>query len=68
MPVKQSLDGPACHAAAAEAHTLKRTLSVWNCFTLGFSVVSPVVGLYAIFGVQNLVTGGGWILALALCL
>ncbi|HVW64142.1 MAG TPA: hypothetical protein VHB01_03940, partial [Nitrosospira sp.] len=49
----------------ASSHTLKRTLSVWNCFTLGFSVVSPVVGLYAIFGVQNMVTGGGWILALA---
>ncbi len=47
---------------------LCRSMSVWNCFMLGFSVVSPVVGLYAIFGVQNLVTGGGWIAALALCL
>ncbi|SCY61540.1 APC family permease [Nitrosospira sp. Nsp13] len=53
---------------SVSSHSLKRTLSVWNCFTLGFSVVSPVVGFYAIFGVQNLVTGGGWILALALCL
>jgi amino acid transporter len=47
---------------------LRRSMSVWNCFTLGFSVVSPVVGLYAIFGVQNLVTGGGWIAALILSL
>jgi amino acid transporter len=30
--------------------------------------VSPVVGLYAIIGVQTAVTGGGWFVALALCL
>ncbi|CAD86331.1 MULTISPECIES: APC family permease [Nitrosomonas] len=51
-----------------ETGQLRRSMSVWNCFTLGFSVVSPVVGLYAIFGVQNLVTGGGWIAALILSL
>jgi amino acid transporter len=31
-------------------------------------MVSPVVGLYAIMGVQTAVTGGGWFPALALCL
>lgn len=68
MSIKQAAENSASGIAGAQPHALKRTLSVWNCFTLGFSVVSPVVGLYAIFGVQNLVTGGGWILALGLCL
>jgi amino acid transporter len=68
MSINQGQDGFSSDAAMAKPHALKRTLSVWNCFTLGFSVVSPVVGLYAIFGVQNLVSGGGWISALALCL
>jgi len=31
-------------------------------------MVSPVVGLYAIMGVQTTVTGGGWFVALAICL
>lgn len=47
---------------------LHRTLSLWNSLTLGFAMVSPVVGLYAIMGVQTAVTGGGWFVALALCL
>ena len=54
--------------STGEAAQLCRSMSVWNCCTLGFSVVSPVVGLYAIFGVENQVTGGGWIAALILCL
>jgi hypothetical protein len=67
MPIASGQNG--CHIPEpASSHFLKRTLRVWNCFTLAFSVVSPVVGLYAIFGIQNLVTGGVWILALALCL
>ncbi|MDH4079173.1 MAG: APC family permease [Nitrospira sp.] len=48
--------------------TLHRHLSFWNSLTLGFAMVSPVVGLYAIMGVQTTVTGGGWFPALALCL
>ncbi len=59
--------GPGCGIIHG-TDRLRRSMSVWNCFTLGFSVVSPVVGLYAIFGVQNLVTGGGWIAALILSL
>ena len=50
------------------ADKLNRSLSVWNSLTLGFAVVSPVVGLYAIIGVQTVVTGGGWFAALAICL
>ncbi len=49
-------------------NTLNRNMSVWHSFTLGFAVVSPVVGLYAIIGVQTVVTGGGWFVALAICL
>ena len=47
---------------------LHRSMSVWNSFTLGFAVVSPVVGLYAIISVQTTVTGGGWFGALVTCL
>ena len=48
--------------------TLHRSLSLWNSLTIGFATVSPVAGLYAIIGVQTIVTGGGWFPALALCL
>ncbi len=48
--------------------TLNRSMTVWHSFTMGFAVVSPVVGLYAIIGVQTTVTGGGWFAALAVCL
>ena len=47
---------------------LHRSMSVWHSFTLGFAVVSPVVGLYAIISVQTMVAGGGWFAALATCL
>lgn len=50
------------------ADKLHRSMGVWHSFTLGFAVVSPVVGLYAIIGVQTEVTGGGWFAALAICL
>ena len=58
---------PAATATVA-GETLHRSLSVWNSFTLGFAMVSPVVGLYAIIGIQTVVTGGGWFAALAICL
>lgn len=48
--------------------TLNRSLTLWNSLTIGFATVSPVAGLYAIIGVQTVVTGGGWFSALALCL
>ena len=52
MPIAPGQNG--CHIPEpASSHFLKRTLRVWNCFTLAFSVVSPVVGLYAIFGFRT---------------
>jgi len=48
--------------------TLRRSLTLWNSLTIGFATVSPVAGLYAIIGVQTVVTGGGWFPALVLCL
>ncbi|SEP93905.1 APC family permease [Nitrosomonas ureae] len=49
-------------------HTMRPSMNIWNSFTLGFAVVSPIVGLYAIIGVQTTVTGGGWFAALVICL
>ena len=68
MSTTKSLDtlSPAIDMTAP--NTLHRSLSVWNSLTIGFAVVSPVVGLYAIIGVQTAVTGGGWFAALAICL
>ena len=68
MSIKQSQDSSSPVTATTAGDKLDRSLSVWNSFTLGFAVVSPVVGLYAIIGVQTVVTGGGWFAALAICL
>jgi amino acid transporter len=59
---------PDIRSTTIDTGTLNRSLTVWNSLTIGFAVVSPVVGLYAIIGVQTAVTGGGWFAALALCL
>jgi amino acid transporter len=64
-PVITSTD---VNTTAIAGDALDRSMSVWHSFTLGFAVVSPVVGLYAIIGVQTVVTGGGWFAALAICL
>ena len=66
MPTKESQDTFPPATATTAVDKLNRSLSVWNSFTLGFAVVSPVVGLYAIIGVQTVVTGGGWFAALAI--
>ncbi len=68
MSTKQSQDTFPPASATTAGDKLDRSLSAWNSFTLGFAVVSPVVGLYAIIGVQTVVTGGGWFAALAICL
>jgi amino acid transporter len=68
MSTTKSLDTLSPATATTVADTLNRSLSVWNSLTIGFAVVSPVVGLYAIIGVQTAVTGGGWFAALAICL
>lgn len=54
--------------ATRTSETLHRSLTLWNSLTIGFATVSPVAGLYAIIGVQTVVSGGGWFPALALCL
>ena len=68
MSTTKSLDTLSPATATTAPDKLHRSLSVWNSLTIGFAVVSPVVGLYAIMGVQTAVTGGGWFAALAICL
>lgn len=68
MSITESLDTFPPAIGTPGPDKLHRSLSVWNSLTIGFAVVSPVVGLYAIIGVQTAVTGGGWFAALAICL
>jgi amino acid transporter len=68
MSTTESLDTLPPAIAMTAPNLLHRSLTVWNSLTIGFAVVSPVVGLYAIIGVQTAVTGGGWFAALAICL
>src|ERR1700675_1462108 len=68
MSTTESLNPLSPATTTTPTDTLHRSLSVWNSLTIGFAVVSPVVGLYAIIGVQTVVTGGGWFAALAICL
>ena len=68
MSTKERQDTFPPATAAVAADKLHRSLSGWNSFMLGFAMVSPVVGLYAIIGVQTVVTGGGWFAALAISL
>ena len=58
MSTTKSLDTLSPATATTAPDTLHRSLSVWNSLTIGFAVVSPVVGLYAIIGVSTVVTGG----------
>jgi hypothetical protein len=58
MLIKESLDTDISTSATTGAETLNRNLSLWNSLTIGFATVSPVAGLYAIIGVQTVVTGG----------
>ena len=58
MSTTKSLDALSPAIATTAPETLHRSLSVWNSLTIGFAVVSPVVGLYAIIGVSTVVTGG----------
>ncbi|MEK6761249.1 MAG: APC family permease [Nitrospirota bacterium] len=68
MVMKESPDTVLPATATNTPETLNRSLTLWNSLTIGFATVSPVAGLYAIIGVQTVVTGGGWFGALALCL
>ncbi|MDH5552908.1 MAG: APC family permease, partial [Nitrosomonas sp.] len=68
MPISPRQDASTPDNNEVAPDILHRSMSIWHSFTLGFAVVSPVVGLYAIIGVQTVVTGGGWFAALAICL
>ena len=68
MSVTPQQDTSTVNSNTVVPDKLHRSMGVWHSFTLGFAVVSPVVGLYAIIGVQTTVTGGGWFAALAICL
>ena len=68
MEHPQNFKQPLPSSSINTDETLNRNMGIWNSFTLGFAVVSPVVGLYAIVGVQGQVTGGGWFAALIICL
>jgi len=68
MLINDSPDTDIPTTATSSPEKLNRSLTLWNSLTIGFATVSPVAGLYAIIGVQTVVTGGGWFSALALCL
>ena len=42
---------------------LKRSLSMWSVFALGFATISPVVGIYAVIQLGFVFTGPAWIWA-----
>jgi len=47
---------------------LKRGLSFWSNFAIGFAYISPVVGLYAIIGLATFAAGPAWVWALPIVL
>lgn len=47
---------------------LKRSLSFWTNFAVGFAYISPVVGLYAILSLGTFAAGPAWIWALPIVL
>ena len=57
MLIKDSPETDLPATAASSPEKLNRSLSLWNSLTIGFATVSPVAGLYAIIGVQTVVTG-----------
>ncbi|MFD0573332.1 hypothetical protein ACFQ0T_34025 [Kitasatospora gansuensis] len=55
-------------AALGYRQELRRSLGVLGNISMGFAVVSPVVGLYAVAQVGMSIQGGAWIWALPVCL
>ncbi|MFB7665521.1 APC family permease [Kitasatospora sp. NPDC056138] len=55
-------------AALGYRQELRRSLGVLGNISMGFAVVSPVVGLYAVAQVGMSVDGGAWVWALPVCL
>lgn len=48
------------------AQELKRSLSMWSVFALGFATISPVVGIYAVIQLGFVFSGPAWIWAVAI--
>lgn len=59
MPPNTHRDSLSPTTTLAATGSLNRSLTLWNSLTIGFATVSPVAGLYAIIGVQTVVTGAG---------
>ncbi|WP_405016692.1 APC family permease [Kitasatospora sp. NBC_00070] len=55
-------------AALGYRQELRRSLGVLGNISMGFAVVSPVVGLYAVAQVGMSIRGGAWVWALPVCL
>lgn len=55
-------------AALGYRQELRRSLDILGNISMGFAVVSPVVGLYAVAQVGMSIQGGAWIWALPVCL
>ena len=68
MLIKESPDTVLPASATSTPDKLNRSLSVWNSLTIGFAVVSPVVGPLRHYWCADCGNGGGWFAALALCL
>ena len=47
---------------------LRRSLSFWTNFAVGFAYISPVVGLYAIIALATFAAGPAWVWALPIVL
>jgi amino acid transporter len=47
---------------------LRRSLSFWTNFAVGFAYISPVVGLYAIIALATFAAGAAWVWALPIVL
>ncbi|WP_440709344.1 APC family permease [Herbiconiux sp. YIM B11900] len=45
---------------------LKREMSVWSVFALGFATISPVVGLFSVLALSFILTGPAWVWAVVI--
>jgi len=55
-------------AALGYTQELDRSFSLWNNFAVGFTFISPVVGLYAIIGLGIATAGTAWLWTLPVVL
>lgn len=68
-PAQASIDQSADDAELEEfgyTAQLKREMTVWSVFTLGFATISPVVGLFSVLALSFSLTGPGWVWAVAI--